>query len=133
MWGVVLSLAACGEASKIEISLKDLRVDTCPPGAPSRASISLNDTANVPTRCYFLSGTASNPAGRPARNVDVFGKIVDANGTLAVTRRRVGSLDAVPPGDSPLRLRIDLPASAKPPFSLENMKAAGFPNEVDRR
>lgn len=130
--GVALLLTACGEASKIEIALKDLRVTDCPPGSVKK-SISLNDAPNVPTHCYILVGTAANPSDKPARNVDIFGKITDANGTLAVTRRRVGSLKQIPAGTSPFRLEVYLPASARPPFSLENMKAAGFPNTVDRR
>ncbi|MBW4699315.1 MAG: hypothetical protein KME03_15755 [Aphanocapsa lilacina HA4352-LM1] len=129
----VLLLAGCGEASKIEIALKDLAVVDCPPGSKGGASISLNDSVNVPTRCYRLRGTAVNPAEKPAKNVDVFGKITDANGTLAITRRRVGSLAEVAAGTSAIELDVYLPETAKPPFKLENMKAAGFPNQVDRR
>ncbi len=126
-------LVACGEASKIEIALQDLKVSNCPDSAKKAPSISLNDSQNTPTRCYVLSGTAVNPAEITAKNVDVFGKITDANGTLAITRRRVGSLDSIAAGTSRFSLEVYLPDSAKPPFSLENMKAAGFPNTVDTR
>ncbi|AGY58110.1 hypothetical protein [Gloeobacter kilaueensis] len=132
--GILLLVVGCGgTASKIEIALKDLSVNNCPPGSENKTSISLNDNPNEPTHCWQIRGTAVNPASIAAKNVDIFGKIIDANGTPAVTRRRVGSLAQLPAGTSRFDLQVYLPAAAKPPFSLENMKAAGFPNQVDRR
>jgi hypothetical protein len=132
--GLLLVGCASGSAGKIEISLKDLKVTDCPEGTKANSSVSVNDAPNIPSRCYLIVGTAENPGTIAAQDVDIFGKIIDANGTPAITRRRVGSVASIPAGESPFRLEVYLPAISKAPFTLESMKAAGFPTKVlDKR
>ncbi|MBC8121511.1 MAG: hypothetical protein H7Y22_06695 [Gemmatimonadaceae bacterium] len=126
---VLLTAMGSLSAGTIEVALKDLQVNPCPASNQNKPVISTNDQSNQPSQCFKITGTAVNPADGPAKDVDIFGRITDANGTPAVTRRRVGSVEQIPSGTSPFSLEIFVPQSAKPPLKLENIRASGFSNE----
>ncbi|UFP96506.1 hypothetical protein [Gloeobacter morelensis] len=124
---VVLGVLAVGTASAapIVVAIKDIKFAPCPAAAGKAPVISTNDQSNQPARCYRLTGTATNPAQDPVQDIDVFGRITDASGTAALTRRRIGSIDALPVGTHPVRMDVFLPESAKPPFKIEITRASG--------
>ncbi|MDB9525269.1 hypothetical protein PN498_04660 [Oscillatoria sp. CS-180] len=113
-----------------QIQLKDLSYSACPeelsegivaPGSLQKAN------------CYLVRGTAVNTSGKPVLNADVFGRIYDANNNPAMMNRtRLGSIDEVPPGESPFELRISVAANQPEPLKLEQFKASGFTGRVRR-
>lgn len=81
--------------------------------------------------CFFITGTAINPSGKPLYDADVFGRVYDATGNPAIQNRtRLGSIEAVPAGESPFKLRISVPAGQPEPLQLEQFKATGFSSPV---
>ncbi|AGY59911.1 hypothetical protein [Gloeobacter kilaueensis] len=126
--GLLLSVAA--EAKPIEIAFKDVRVEPCPEAQNTKEPVvSTNDRPNQPSKCYRLTGTAVNSDTADARDVDVFGRVTDANGTPALTRRRIGSIDLVPAGTHPVQLDFFVPESAKVPLTISITRAGGFSHD----
>jgi hypothetical protein len=117
-------------ARPIEVAFKDVRVEPCPQAQGGKESVvSTNDQSNQPARCYRLMGTAVNPGKADAKDVDVFGRVTDANGTPALTRRRIGSIEQIPAGTHPVSLDFFVPESAKAPLTVQITRAAGFTQE----
>jgi hypothetical protein len=114
-----------------EVKLTNLDYTTCPDDLADG-----NVTAGGASReakCYMITGTAVNTSGRPVLNADVFGRIYDANSNPVMQNRtRVGSIDEVPPGESPFELRITVAANQPEPLQLEQFKASGFTGRVRR-
>jgi hypothetical protein len=114
-----------------EVRLKDLTYTSCPEELAEG-----NVTAGGASRealCYMIMGTAVNASGRPVLNADVFGRIYDANrNPVMQNRTRVGSIDEVPPGESPFEIRITVAANQPEPLQLEQFKASGFTGRVRR-
>ena len=112
------------------IELRDLSYTQCPeelaegmvtPGSPQRAN------------CFLVQGTAVNRSGKPVLNADIFGRIYDANENPVMQNRgRLGSIDEVPPGESPFELRISVAANQPEPLKLKQFKASGFAGRVRR-
>ncbi|MGF1459488.1 MAG: hypothetical protein ACFBSG_10725 [Leptolyngbyaceae cyanobacterium] len=113
-----------------QIELKDLTYTSCPEefsdGIVASGSL---QKAN----CYLIQGTAVNTSGKPVLNADVFGRIYDANNNPAMMNRtRLGSIEEVPPGESPFELRVSVAANQPEPLKLEQFKASGFTGRVRR-
>ena len=88
--------------------------------------------------CYVVNGKANNPSSEIVFNADVFGIIIDANNDPVLRSGRVGSIPAVPPGESSFALEITVAASQPAPFKLKAWRAEGrtgvvnvSPNPVD--
>jgi hypothetical protein len=125
-----LLLWGCTSSTKIVIELKDLTVKECPPGTQkNKVLVSTNDRANREGKCFLLAGNTDYNGEKAAKNVDIFGRIADANGTIVLTRRRVGTLAEVKPGKNTFALPFDA-ADTKLPFSLTNFQAKGFSEKV---
>lgn len=113
-----------------QIELRDLAYTQCPeefaegmvaPGSIQRAN------------CFLIQGTAINTSGKPVLNADIFGRIYDANDDPVMQNRgRLGSIDEVPPGESPFELRISVAANQPEPLKLKQFKASGFSGRVRR-
>ena len=113
-----------------QIELRDLTYTECPeelaegmvtPGSSQRAN------------CFLVKGIAINTSGKPVVNADIFGRIYDANENPVMQNRgRLGSIDEVPPGESPFELRISVAANQPEPLKLRQFKAAGFTGRVRR-
>jgi hypothetical protein len=126
-----LLLLGCTSSTKIVIELKGLAVKECPPGTEkNKVLVSTNDRANREGKCFLLSGSTEFNGEKSAKNVDVFGRIADVNGTVVLTRRRVGTLAEVKPGKNNFALQFDAAADTKLPFSLTNFQAKGFSEKV---
>lgn len=126
-----LVLLGCTSSTKIVIELKDLTVKECPPGTEkNKVLVSTNDSANRVGKCFLLAGTSNFNGDKSAKNVDIFGRIADANGTVVLTRRRIGTLAEVKPGKNNFKLQFDAAADTKLPFSLTNFQAKGFSEKV---
>lgn len=113
-----------------QIELKDLTYSACPEeiGEGMVAAGSLQKA-----NCYLITGTAVNSSGKPVLNADVFGRIYDANNNPAMMNRtRLGSIEEVPPGESPFELRVSVAANQPEPLKLEQFKASGFSGRVRR-
>lgn len=114
-----------------EVKLTNVSYTTCPEDL-----VEGNVTAGGASReakCYMITGTAVNESGRPVLNADVFGRIYDADrNPVMQNRTRVGSIDEVPPGESPFELRITVAANQPEPLQLEQFKASGFSGKVRR-
>lgn len=84
-------------------------------------------------KCYLITGKAVNRSGKPVVNADIFGRIYDANDNPVMQNRtRLGSIDEVPPGESPFELRISVAANQPEPLKLEQFKSSGFTGRVRR-
>lgn len=130
VWLGLSALLAPPAWAMTQIELKDLSYTTCPEefaeGIVTAGSI---QTAN----CYMVQGTAVNPTGKPVIDADVFGRIYDANANPVMQNRsRLGSIEEVPPGESPFEIRISVAANQPEPLRLEKFKAAGFTGRVRR-
>jgi hypothetical protein len=113
-----------------QIELKDLSYAACPEelGA-GMVTAGSSQKAN----CYLIHGTAVNRSGKPVVNADVFGRVYDANNNPVMQNRtRLGSIDEVPPGESPFELRISVAANQPEPLKLEQFKSSGFTGKVRR-
>ncbi len=128
---LIVLLSACAGSKKIEIQLVDLAVKPCPAGMQSDILISLNNGANRKAKCLLLVGETNYNGDIIAKNVDVFGRVTDSNGTLVLTRRRVGTLAQVQPGKHPFQVQFEAPMDTPAPFTLANFRAKGFSEKVE--
>ena len=113
-----------------QLGIKDLTYTECPeelsegivsPGSLQRAN------------CFIVKGTAVNRSGKPVLNADIYGRIYDANDDPVMQNRgRLGSIDEVPPGESPFEIRISVAANQPEPLKLKQFKASGFTGRVRR-
>ncbi|ABB57481.1 hypothetical protein [Synechococcus elongatus] len=80
-----------------------------------------------PATCYLVVGTLNNPSNKTVYDVDIYGRVYDANGdSVMQNRTRLGEVEEVPPGDHPFEIRISVPASQPEPLQLKQFKASGF-------
>lgn len=113
-----------------QIELKDLSYARCP---EELAQGIVTPGSLQAANCFIVTGTAINRSGKPVLNADVFGRIYDANDNPAMQNRtRLGSIDEVPPGESPFEVRISVAANQPEPLKLKQFKASGFSGEVRR-
>lgn len=112
------------------IELKDLTYAKCP---EELAAGIVTPGSLQQANCFLVKGTAINRSGKPVLNADVYGRIYDANDNPAMQNRtRLGSIDEVPPGESPFEIRISVAANQPEPLKLEQFKASGFTGEIRR-
>lgn len=112
-----------------QIQLSDLDYHDCPPELAQGAVTSWG--VSTEANCFLITGKAKNPSGKPVYDADVFGRIYDANGNPVLQNRtRVGSIDAVPPGESDFEIRISVSTNQPTPLQLEQFKASGFTGKV---
>ncbi|WP_218079371.1 hypothetical protein [Anthocerotibacter panamensis] len=126
----LLILCACAGAGKIDVELTGVTVKACPAGIARDVLVSANNNANTKGQCILLVGTTRYGGTIIAKNVDVFGRVTDANGTQVLTRRRVGTLAEVKPGNNPFQLQFEAPGDARMPFTVTNIQAKGFSEKV---
>lgn len=113
-----------------QIKIKDLTYGACPE-ALSEGIVAPGSLQAA--NCFLVEGTAVNPTGKPVLNADIFGRIYDANDNPVMQNRgRLGSIDEVPPGESPFELRISVAANQPEPLKLKQFKASGFTGKVRR-
>ncbi len=118
--------------ASIPLKISDLTYSPCPEeiGAGAVTSGGISRPAN----CFIVRGTVSNATGKTAYDADIYGRIYDANrNSILENRTRLGSIEAVPPGDHPFELRISVPANQPTPLILEQFKASGFSGSVKAR
>lgn len=106
------------------IDLSDVAYKPCPPeyadGIVAAGSI---QEAN----CFLITGKAINRSSKPVLDVDIFGRIFDANDNPVMQNRgRLGGIPEVLPGESDFELRISVAANQPEPLKLKQFKASGF-------
>jgi hypothetical protein len=81
--------------------------------------------------CFLIVGKAENKSGKDVYDVDVFGRIYDAdNNNVLPNRGRVGLIDRVSPGISDFEMRITVPENLSLPLQLKKFKASGFTTKI---
>jgi hypothetical protein len=112
------------------IELNDVGYRPCPPeyaeGMVAAGSI---QEAN----CFLITGKAINRTGKPVLDVDIFGRVFDANDNPVMQNRgRLGGIPEVLPGESDFEIRISVAANQPEPLKLKQFKASGFSTTVRR-
>ncbi len=111
------------------ISLKDLSYKDCPSDVAAGAVTSGGVTQEA--SCFLIVGKAENKSGKDVYDVDVFGRIYDAdNNNVLPNRGRVGLIDRVVPGTSDFEMRITVPENLSLPLQLKKFKASGFTTKI---
>ncbi len=126
----LLSGAGLTAQALTPIELADVDYSPCPPeyaeGIVASGSI---QQAN----CFLITGKAINRSGKPVLDVDIFGRIFDANDNPVMQNRsRVGGIPEVQPGESNFEIRISVAANQPEPLKLKQFKASGFANSIGR-
>lgn len=112
------------------INLTDVSYRECPPELAEGMVVagSISDA-----NCFLIEGKAHNDSGKPVYNVDVFGRVYDANmNPVMQNRTRLGSIGDVEPGTRDFQIRISVAANQPTPLKLEQFKASGFAGRVRR-
>jgi hypothetical protein len=112
------------------IELSGVAYHPCPPeyaeGMVSAGSI---QAAN----CFLITGKAINHTNKPVLDVDIFGRVFDANDNPVMQNRsRLGGIPEVLPGESDFEIRISVAANQPEPLKLKQFKASGFANAIGR-
>ncbi|HSM84277.1 MAG TPA: hypothetical protein VLS96_21485 [Nodosilinea sp.] len=120
----LLSGAGLTAQALTPIELSDVTYSPCPPeyaeGMVAAGSIQ-------EAKCFLITGKAINRTGKPVLDVDIFGRIFDANDNPVMQNRgRLGGIPEVLPGESDFELRISVAASQPEPLKLKQFKASGF-------
>lgn len=125
---MVLSAPAAYALTPIE--LKDITYTKCP---EELAEGIVTPGSYQQANCFLVTGIAVNRSGKMVLNADVYGRVYDANGDPAMQNRtRLGSIDEVPPGESPFEVRISVAANQPEPLNLKQFKASGFTGDIRR-
>lgn len=112
------------------IDLDDLSYQPCP---AELAEGMVTPGSIQEANCFLITGKAINRSGKPIVNADIFGRIYDANDNPVMQNRtRLGSIEEVPPGESPFQLRVSVAANQPEPLKLKQFKATGFTGRVRR-
>jgi hypothetical protein len=110
------------------IKLTELRYHPCSE-AMSQGTVTTRNSQ--PAKCFIVTATARNDTGKAVFDADVFGRIYDANGdTVFENRGRLGTVREIPPGSSPIEVRITVDASQPEPLTLKQFKATGFAGKI---
>jgi hypothetical protein len=128
LW-ITAALLPPSASALTQIQLYDLSYHECPlelsEGAVTGGGILME------ANCFIVTGKTKNASGKTVYDADIFGRIYDANGdTVMQNRTRLGSIEAIPPGDGEFELRITVAANQPTPLRLEQFKAAGFAGKV---
>jgi hypothetical protein len=111
------------------ISLSDLSYKDCPSDVAAGAVTSGGVTQGA--SCFLIVGKAQNNSGKDVYDVDVYGRIYDAdNNNVLPNRGRVGLIDRVVPGKSDFEMRITVPENLSQPLQLKKFKASGFTTKI---
>jgi len=129
-WIGLNGLASPAALALTQIELTDLSYTDCP---EEYAEGIVTAGSMQAAKCFLVQGKAINRSGKPVYNADIFGRIYDANrDPVMQNRTRLGSIDEVPPGESPFELRISVSAIQPEPLQLKQFKASGFSGQVRR-
>lgn len=117
----------------VKLQLDDIRVEvvTCPAG--TRAFGGYNQT-----RCLTVTAHTDNASNKTLTNVDVFGRVYDADGNNALDRDeasdagRVTNIAKVVPGEQTVffPLRVSEVQAQRGELQFKNFKAIGYPGAV---
>ncbi len=111
------------------IALSELSYKDCPADVAAGAVTSGGVTQGA--SCFLIVGKADNKSGKDVYDVDVFGRIYDAdNNNVLPNRGRVGLIDRVSPGVSDFEMRITVPENLSLPLQLKKFKASGFTTKI---
>jgi hypothetical protein len=111
------------------ITLSDLSYKDCSPEAAAGVVTSGGMTQGA--NCFVIVGKAENKSNKAVYDVDVFGRIYDAdNNNVLPNRGRVGLIDRVAPGISDFEMRITVPENLSQPLQLKKFKASGFSTKI---
>ncbi len=111
------------------ITLSDLSYKDCSAEVAEGAVTSGGVTQGA--SCFLIVGKAENKSGKNVYDVDVFGRIYDAdNNNVLPNRGRVGLIDRVVPGISDFEMRITVPENLSKPLQLKKFKASGFSSKI---
>ncbi|MEM8603706.1 MAG: hypothetical protein AAGF24_07710 [Cyanobacteria bacterium P01_H01_bin.121] len=111
------------------IKIANLAQEACP--ALMNEGLVTSSGSARPGNCFLIKGTAINSKNKTIYDVNIYGRIYDANhNTVLANRTRVGGIPEVPPGKSNFEIRITVPASQKGPLQLEQFKASGFSTPI---
>lgn len=111
------------------IKLSDLSYKDCPAEISAGAVTSGGVTQEA--NCFLIVGKAENASNKDVYDVDVFGRIYDAdNNNVLPNRGRVGLIDRVTPGTSNFEMRITVPENLALPLQLKKFKASGFTTKI---
>lgn len=88
--------------------------------------------------CYRVTGNALNPLKQPVYNVDIFGRVYDAQGEPALDAAeslRIDTIPEVPPGKSRFSFQLTVSESQAKlgPLELKNFKGTGYLGRVNYR
>ena len=79
----------------------------------------------------MIVGKAENKSAKAVYDVDVYGRIYDADhNNVLPNRGRVGLIDRVLPGISDFEMRITIPENLSLPLQLKKFKASGFASKI---
>lgn len=111
------------------IKLLDLSYKDCPSEVAAGAVTSGGVTQGA--NCFLIVGKAENTSGKDVYDVDVYGRIFDAdNNNVLPNRGRVGLIERVAPGVSDFEMRITVPDNLSLPLQLKKFKASGFATKI---
>jgi hypothetical protein len=111
------------------ITLSGLSYKDCPPEVAAGAVTSGGVTQGA--SCFKIVGKAENKSAKPVYDVDVYGRIYDAdNNNVLPNRGRVGLIDRVLPGINDFEIRITIPENLSLPLQLKKFKASGFASKI---
>ncbi|NJK61168.1 MAG: hypothetical protein HC918_14325 [Oscillatoriales cyanobacterium SM2_1_8] len=117
-------------AAVIQVKVENLSYEPCPPEASANMVLG---GGTLSANCFRVKGLAVNASGKTLYNADVFGRIYDADGNDAMPERgRLGSIDELPPGNTPFEITVSVPAEQAEPLQLKQFKATGFAGKVRR-
>lgn len=111
------------------ITLSNLSYKDCPPEVAAGAVTSGGVTQGA--SCFLIVGKAENKSAKAVYDVDVYGRIYDADhNNVLPNRGRVGLIDRVLPGISDFEMRITIPENLSLPLQLKKFKASGFASKI---
>jgi hypothetical protein len=127
--GILFLLHIAPAQALIPAKLSNVTYHECSPEV-GQGSVTPGGTP-IPANCFIITATAQNDSGKTIYDADIFGRIYDANeDSVLRNRTRVGSVDEIPPGTSPIEVRISVAANQPTPLTLKQFKAAGFTAKV---
>jgi hypothetical protein len=110
------------------IKLTELSYHPC---SEEMAAGTVTTRNSQPAKCFIVTAMARNDTGKAVFDADVFGRIYDANGdTVFENRGRLGTVREIPPGTSPIEVRITVDSSQPEPLTLKQFKATGFAGKI---
>jgi hypothetical protein len=126
--GLIFGVAVPAAWAGTPVKLTDLTYAAC---SAEMSAGTVTTRNSQPARCFIVSATAQNDSGKSVFDADVFGRIYDANGdTVFENRGRLGTVAEIPPGKSPIAVRITVDPSQPEPLALKQFKATGFSAKI---